>query len=63
MKWILEQFLTGSEFYDFSQIHYGYAIRDVFDHGKVVSDKQVCQPKLLLQVLEQVEHLRLNRNI
>ena len=32
-------------------------------HAQVVGDEQVSQPKLILQVFEDIEHLRLDGNI
>ena len=36
---------------------------DVLDHRQVVGDEQVGEAELLLQVLEQVDHLRLDRDV
>ena len=36
---------------------------DVPHHGEVVGDHEVGQPELLLQLLEQVDHLRLDRDV
>ena len=36
---------------------------DVLDHRQVVRDEQVGEAELLLQVLEQVDHLRLDRHV
>ena len=36
---------------------------DVTHHGQVVGDKKVSQAEFLLQVFQQVDHLRLDGNI
>ena len=35
----------------------------MFDHSQVVGDEQVGQPALLLEVMQQIDDLRLHRNI
>ena len=46
-----------------AQIHDHDAAADVFDHGKVVADEQISKPARGLQVLQQVDDLRLYRNV
>ena len=48
---------------DAAEIHHGDALADVLDHREVVRDEQVGEAELLLQVLEQVDHLRLDRHV
>ena len=43
-----------------AQVHNGHAVGDVLNDGKVVRDEQIRGAVLILQVLEQVEHLGLN---
>ena len=48
---------------DAAEVHHRHAVADVLDHRQVVRDEQVGQPELGLQVLEQVEHLGLDRHV
>ena len=43
--------------------HHGDAVGHVVDHGEIVRDEQVGEAELLLQILEQVEDLRLHRDV
>ncbi len=53
----------GSQFHDVAQIHDRDAVGDVTHDGKIVRDKDVGKPELLLQILHQVDHLRLDRHV
>ena len=57
------QLITGSKFHDHTQIHHRNTIADMPNHGKIVGDKEISQVELLLQLLQQIYHLRLDRNI
>lgn len=57
------QSFGGSQFDDPSEIHDRDPIADVLDHRKIVRDKEISQGKLLLQILQQIDHLGLNRQI
>ena len=46
-----------------AQIHHRDPVADVLHHRQVVGDEQVGQPQPLLQVLQQVDHLRLHRHV
>ena len=43
--------------------HYQHIMRNVSHHPEVVRDEQICQPHLLLQVEQKIEHLSLNRYV
>ena len=45
------------------EVHHGDAVGDVADDAQVVRDEDVRQPELRLEVLEQVEDLRLHRDV
>src|SRR5207247_5971355 len=56
--------LLGVSFLDYlAQIHHGYAIGYVFDHGEVVRDEQIRKAELLLKLTEEIQYLRLYRNV
>ena len=46
---------------DLAEIHHHHAVRHEADHVEVVRDEDVGQPELVLEVEQQVEHLRLDR--
>ena len=39
------------------------AVGNIFNHREVVGDEEVCKPRLVLDVLHQVDNLRLNGHI
>src|SRR5712692_3678186 len=47
----------------FAEIHDCHAITDVLDDPQIVRDEQVGEFQLLLQVLQQVDNLRLDRDV
>ena len=51
------------EFNDPPQVHDRHAVADVFDHTQVVRDEQIGQAEVSLQVLQQIDDLRLNRHV
>src|SRR5271168_3711943 len=48
---------------DFPAVEHGRAARDMANDGEIVRDEQQAQPHLALQLIEQVEHLRLHGEI
>ena len=50
-------------FHGVAQVHHHHIVGDVAHHAQVVRDEQIGQAKVLLQIGQQVEHLRLNRDI
>ena len=57
------EFFTISELHDFTQVHDGHPVADVFYDAQVVGYEQVGQVELFLQILQKVENLCLNRYI
>ena len=55
--------LRLSDLHDFSKIHDCDPITDIIDRTEPVSDKKQCQMQLLLQALQQIQDLRLNRHV
>ena len=51
------------DFYNLAQVHDGNAGADVTHYGQIVGDKEIGQPESHLQVLDQVNDLRLNGNV
>src|SRR5262252_4333214 len=63
MPRIVEQRALWGKFYNAAQVHHTDAIRDVMHDGQVVRDEEVREAEIALQVLHQVEHLRLHRDV
>src|SRR5918995_1459321 len=63
VAWIaIERRLVG-DLHDLAQIHHGHPVRDVLDHGEVVGYEDVGQVEFPLEVLQQVDDLRLDRDV
>src|SRR5215212_6249411 len=52
-----------SDLHDLAEVHHGYPVRDVLDHREVVGDEDVGEVELLLEVLQQVDDLGLDRDV
>ena len=63
MKRIGKNFLSGADFDDVSQVQHANSVGNVLDHAQVVSDKEVCASGMHLNILHEVNDLRLNRNV
>ena len=48
---------------DPAEVHHRDPVADVADDGQVVGDEEVGQPELALEPLEQVDDLRLDRDV
>ena len=51
------------DFHYVAQVHDGYSICQMTHHGQVMRDEKVRQVHLFLQVLQKVDHLRLDRDV
>ena len=63
MHRIAEQNLTWGDLDNASLTHHGDAIRDIVNHREVVRNEKIGQIQVFLQVLEQVQNLRLDGNV
>ena len=54
------EFITSCKFYHFSQVHHANGFAHMFDHRQIVSDEQIGQSPLCLELGQQVDDLRLN---
>ena len=63
MHWILENLLRSTCLKQMSQMKNSDTVWNIFYHRKVMSNKQIRSTCLLLNILHQVYHLRLNRII
>ena len=60
---MLKDLLGGAGLQQVAQMEHPDAVRDILDHGKVMCNEQVGRAGLLLDILHQVDHLRLNGHI
>ena len=60
---MVEHLVRVALFHQVTQIHHAHAVGNVPNDAHVVRHKQVRQPALALQLLQQVDNLRLNRHI
>src|SRR5260370_37202473 len=58
-----EECLLIRDLDDLSEIHDGDAVADTLDDREVVGDEQIGKPELALQIAQQVDHLRLHRDV
>jgi len=63
MGGVCEDGLRVSDLADLPQEHHADPVGDVLHDAEVVGDEQVCQAQLFLEVGQQVEDLRLDRDV
>lgn len=63
MAGVAEDLGAGAELDDAVANHDGDVVADVFDHGDVVGDEEVCEAEGLLQLGEEGEDPGLHRNV
>ena len=60
---IVEEVFFASEFYHAAEIHDADLVRNMLHNGKVVRDEHVREIVLLLQILKEVDDLRLDGHV
>src|SRR5580704_15129755 len=55
--------VLGLDFHYLAEIHHGDAIADVPHHAQIMGDEEVGQSQPILQFIEQVDDLRLDRHV
>ncbi|MNP37060.1 hypothetical protein D3C76_1304840 [compost metagenome] len=63
MLCVREDFIFACDLNHFPQIHNRDPVADIFDRAESVRNEQIGQIELLLQILEKVQDLSLNRYI
>ena len=63
MLGVLIQILGIGDFHDPPQVHHRHAVGKMLHHCEVVRDKQITELQFALQVLKEIENLRLDRDI
>jgi hypothetical protein len=53
----------GAGFDDIAEVHHGDAVTEVLDHGEVMGDEEIRESSLVLEIVEEVDHLSLDRDI
>ena len=59
----IEQFITGADFNDPTEIHHGDAVRDMTQNAQIMRDKYVTGRARSAQVVNKIDDLCLNRDI
>src|SRR5699024_5126357 len=52
-----EYVLCVSKLDDLAEVHHRDTIRNELHHGQIMRDEQICNPKVVLKILEQVDYL------
>ena len=60
MPWVLVQVLGRSHLDDLAKIHDRHAIAHILDHSEVVSDKEVGEAEVPLEIPEKIDDLGLD---
>ena len=63
MRRVREQVVAVCDLNDAAEVHHRDAVAEVLDNAEVVCDEEQRQVELALQLVEQVQDLRLDRNI
>lgn len=63
MHWIGKQLIGPCLFHHLAQIHDRDVVREILDDREVMGDKDIGKSNVLLQLFQQVQDLRLNRNV
>jgi hypothetical protein len=58
-----EHVVTGTELHDAPEVHHRHPIAEVLHHGEVVGHEQHGEVQPALEVAQQVEDLRLDRDV
>src|ERR1700726_178101 len=58
-----EDLLPGRQLDDLAEIHHGDTVRHVLDDREIMADEEQRETELLLQILQQVDNLRLDRDV
>ena len=59
----VKNLLTAALLQQPSMPHHGHTVSYFGNDGEIVRDEQHCQPELLLQIAQQLQHLRLHRYV
>ena len=60
---MIEQILRPPLLDNPAEVHHRDFVAQIFHHREVMANQHVAQPELVLQVFQQIEHLRLDRHV
>ena len=60
---VLEDRVAAAVFHHITEIHHHHLVSDVTNDAEIMADENIGQTKLVLEILEQVENLGLNRQV
>ena len=63
MDRVMKQVLARRHLDEAPPAHHRDPVGDIIDHRQIVRNKQICQAERFLHVLEQVQDLRLDRDV
>src|SRR5579859_2809816 len=63
MERVVEDFGGRRELHQLAQVHHPNPVADVFHDRQIVSDEEVSQAELSLEITEQIQNLRLDRYV
>ena len=63
MQRVVEQLVAIGELDDAAEIHHGDALAEMPHHRQIVRDEQIGEAEALAQILEQIDDLRLDRDV
>lgn len=58
-----QHFIDQTALDDAPEVHYRHLMRQILHHGEIVRDEQIGQAEFVMQRLEQIENLRLYRDV
>lgn len=61
--WVGKKLVAGCHFDDLAEVHHRHTVRDMLHDRQVVRHEEIGQPQFLLQVFQNIEHLRLNGHV
>ena len=62
-QWVGVQRLLRRDLHHLAEVHHAHAVGHVLHHVQAVRDEQVREAEALLEVVEEVQHLRLDRDV
>ncbi|MNV37766.1 hypothetical protein D3C71_1292970 [compost metagenome] len=63
MQRVVIHLIVGAQLDGMTKIHHQHAVRNMLHHRQVVGDEDERQPHFPLQFLQQIDNLRLNRDV
>lgn len=63
MRWLTEDLFRRAELDQAARVHDGNAMRHLRNYREIVRDKKHSERELLPQLVEQIEHLRLDGDV